>query len=238
MNGFSFMLKKLIKLAKSEFKRFTLKELKTLLKIKKLTRNAGSTLVMRTFTVLGSAGFLWTLPTLYFMKDRKYRFTGFLVFTGIATDVLLNTLLSKILFHRKRPWRRMPEEFVPLSLATGYSFPSGHALVNATVATILILDNKRSLIIVLPVTGLIIFSRIYLFAHYPSDVIAGATEGIIIGDLIYNEGNKLLKEGKLEPVERVLDDDYFFDYKNLLHPIEYFKRLLTTFFGKNLYNPD
>ena len=103
----------------------------------------------------------------------------FLIFNMIITgEVILNNVI-KILIGRERP------SILHLVVETSYSFPSGHAMVSVVMYGFLIyLINKTNinkylklfldgLLIVL--IFLIMMSRIYLGAHYFSDVIAGAS---------------------------------------------------------------
>jgi membrane-associated phospholipid phosphatase len=93
---------------------------------------------------------------------------------------LLNSLL-KLAFHRPRP------ELAFVHLGT-YSFPSGHAAVSAATFTTLayLLGRRypsfgaRVLIAVVSVVAMLLvgFSRLYLGAHYLSDVLAGLSLGL------------------------------------------------------------
>lgn len=94
---------------------------------------------------------------------------------------VLNALL-KLVFHRPRP------ELAFVHLET-YSFPSGHAAVSAavyaTLAFLLIRRSRRGAakvgiaLAAFVVIALVAFSRLYLGAHYLSDVLAGLSFGIV-----------------------------------------------------------
>jgi len=66
-----------------------------------------------------------------------------------------------------------------------HSFPSGHAQIAFCVATYLSFLFKRFSPIFLSLACLIAFSRIYVGAHYPLDVIAGAAIGSIFSYIIW-----------------------------------------------------
>lgn len=82
--------------------------------------------------------------------------------------------ILKLLFHRQRPsfWRSAITE-------TGYSFPSGHAMLSSALAlsVIAVLWNTRwrwlAIPIAAPLVLLIGLSRLYMGVHYPTDIIAG-----------------------------------------------------------------
>ncbi|MBK6006238.1 phosphatase PAP2 family protein [Ramlibacter ginsenosidimutans] len=101
----------------------------------------------------------------------------------VPAGMLLNVVL-KNLVQRPRPhW-----DHALVSLPT-WSFPSGHALA-ATVfygtVCALVFAHTRSrgwralaVLLVVVMVPLVCFSRVYLGAHYPSDVVAGVAEGTL-----------------------------------------------------------
>jgi membrane-associated phospholipid phosphatase len=116
--------------------------------------------------------------TILVMYKRWLEFAGLAIcFSGGA---ILNYIL-KNLFERARP------DAFRIVAASGYSFPSGHAMVSIYsygMLAFLIARNIKSWrwrYVLAAITILFIvamgISRIYLGVHYPSDVIAGYTAG-------------------------------------------------------------
>ena len=68
---------------------------------------------------------------------------------------------------------------------TDYSFPSGHTLSSVIGAMILTKTDRRFGYAAIPLTALIAFSRLYLYVHFPSDVLAAAVLGVMIGELTF-----------------------------------------------------
>ena len=68
---------------------------------------------------------------------------------------------------------------------TDYSFPSGHPLSSVIGATILTKTDRRFGYAAIPLAALIAFSRLYLYVHFPSDVLAAAVLGVMIGELAF-----------------------------------------------------
>jgi undecaprenyl-diphosphatase len=77
-----------------------------------------------------------------------------------------------------------------------FSFPSGHTIASFEAAGVLMLNNKKLGIPALVLAILIAFSRMYLFVHYPTDVLVSVALGTLFAIL----ANYLVKKGadKLE----------------------------------------
>jgi len=146
--------------------------------------SAGLTTVMRVLTFFGSTVVV-CIAAIGFggFLLRKRRF-GWVVVLGAAVlgGALLNRLL-KYFFHRPRPYFDDP-----ILTLTSYSFPSGHTMMatvlyGAIAACLVAMtsDWRKRLVIVGGAVVLILivgFSRIYLGAHYLSDVLGAMAEGL------------------------------------------------------------
>ena len=75
------------------------------------------------------------------------------------------------------------DQSVPLLIAVpnDYSFPSRHTLASVIGATILTAADRRFGIIAIPLAILIAFSRLYLYVHFPSDILGAVILGLGIG---------------------------------------------------------
>jgi undecaprenyl-diphosphatase len=146
--------------------------------------NERNTKLMSFFTFFGTHQFF--IPAnlfliLYFLLIRKRSWFSIRV-ASIAISSLALMFLLKYLFRRKRP-------LYPLMMAKGLSFPSGHAIMSVTFYGLLIYiisqtindkPLKWSLIFSLCIfIQLIGFSRVYLRAHYASDVAVGYITGFL-----------------------------------------------------------
>jgi undecaprenyl-diphosphatase len=137
-----------------------------------LTALGGVTvLVLVTFSV---AGFL--------LLDRKYAGMCF-VLMAVISGLILSSIL-KASFDRLRP------QIVPhLSDVYTSSFPSGHSMMSAIVyltlgallAKMVAFRRLKCYVLALAmlVTGLVGISRVYMGVHYPTDVLAGWTAGLV-----------------------------------------------------------
>lgn len=147
-------------------------------------------------TNLGAASSV-ILLSLFLLIIPKTRFRyGIYVSVSVIIATITNMLL-KVLFMRERP------DILRIVHETSYSFPSGHAMVNAALyGTISILIYKQfkdkkikiGFIAFLSLLTLLIgYSRVYLGVHYITDVIGGWLFGIIISILVYNTIKKRKK---------------------------------------------
>ena len=105
--------------------------------------------------------------------------------------ILGNGLLKHLVAHPRPCWL---DQSVPLLIAnpTDYSFPSGHALSSVIGATVLTGADRRFGYAAIPLAALIAFSRLYLYVHFPSDILGAVLLGLGIGLLALRGGSRLL----------------------------------------------
>lgn len=205
------LLKQLKELGKSTLKLIELKDTLTLYKLKRRFRSPKVTPVMATASLLGTAGFIWTIPGYFLLRKKKTRLDGLILIGALGFDVFFNTLVTKLFFHRQRPCSKYPEEYMLSSIPVGYSFPSGHALTSFTASTILDLINWRNCFWTLPLATTIAFSRAYLFTHYPSDILVGALGGIFCGTFFYKTCHSLYNQNTFPWINHFIDHSKLFD---------------------------
>ena len=104
----------------------------------------------------------------------------------------------KLSFGRERP---LIEDHPPLARAPSkLSFPSAHATSSMAAATGFARVNPRARLPLYALAASVCLSRPYLGMHYPSDVIAGAVFGTLIGGLVPGLGERTLEERMLDLV--------------------------------------
>jgi undecaprenyl-diphosphatase len=140
------------------------------------------------FSLLGNLGLVWIIAGLWLLTRKKYRRAGLAVFIALFFSLVVGNGVLKPLAARVRPCFDYP--WVPLLVsspaAADFSFPSGHTFGSFAAAAAMFhaLGPKKGLgpFLLAAVIG---FSRLYLFLHYPSDVLAGAAFGTCFGILAW-----------------------------------------------------
>lgn len=150
-------------------------------------------LLMPRITALGNSGAVWIVAAGGLLCTRKYRRQGVLLLAGLAAGVLVGNVFLKHFVARARPCWLDPSVALLVPMPQDYSFPSGHTLSSFVGATILTLTDRRFGYAAIPLAVLIAFSRLYLYVHFPSDVLAGGALGICIGAAVFFCGEKLLQ---------------------------------------------
>jgi len=150
-------------------------------------RTPGSTRFFVTMTIVGTPlplGIIVAIVVAFLLAKRRWRFAMYFVFTT-GVGALLNLLL-KTYFQRARP-----DLAEALRHATGFSFPSGHAMGSTVVFGSLTYLAVRALAhwqwrwraaalaLALSIIVAIASSRVYLGVHWISDVGAGMAAGFI-----------------------------------------------------------
>jgi membrane-associated phospholipid phosphatase len=113
-----------------------------------------------------------------------------IVWAQVLVGLLVN--LAKIGFGRTRPNSGFPDGFFGPSLAYAYqSFPSGHTAAAFTLAATLGVLRPFWALPLLAFALAVAWSRVALFVHHPSDVVAGAVLGGVTGFVCARAGRRL-----------------------------------------------
>lgn len=161
--------------------------------------------VMPVITALGNGGIFWIALSVILMLIPKYRKAGFSMGAALLMGLLLCNLTLKPLVARIRPYDYQLEHFgvtIQLLIATphDFSFPSGHTIASFEAATALLLHDRKLGIPAMLIAVLVAFSRLYLYVHYPTDVIASILLGAglaLLGSLLVKKGYAMYEAKKL-----------------------------------------
>ena len=137
--------------------------------------------VMVFISTLGDYGIIWIAAALAFLFLKKDKACGGGILISLALSGLIGNLFLKTLIARERPFTLSPELELLIAPPTDYSFPSGHTLSSFAAATVMFRHNKKIGGCAYALVTAMAFSRLYLYVHYPTDILAGIILGIGIG---------------------------------------------------------
>jgi len=141
------------------------------------------TFVMRAFTIVGAAGFLWGVTA-----GVAFLFTGLepwrlILPWGAVASSWIVAEITKHYFDRARPFMSDTEISPLIKTPSSSSFPSGHSATAASGAITLSATYPSFIPIFLLAGLLVALSRVYLGVHYPFDVLAGVSIGTVTAAL-------------------------------------------------------
>ena len=147
--------------------------------------------VMPIITVFGDAGIFWMVIAALLFIFPKTRRTGLGMAIAMMIGLIVCNVTLKPLVARIRPYDLQAELGITIQLLGermhDFSFPSGHTIASFEAAVVLLKNSKKMGIPAMILAVLISFSRLYLYVHYPTDVIAS----VILGTLFALIGNAL-----------------------------------------------
>ena len=142
-------------------------------------------------TKFGDHGTFWMIVAALLFLFPKTRKTGLGMAIAMMIGLLVCNVTLKPLVGRIRPYDLQAELGVAIQLLGermhDFSFPSGHTIASFEAAVVMLKNSKKLGIPAMILAVLISFSRLYLYVHYPTDVIAS----IILGTLFALIGDAL-----------------------------------------------
>ena len=150
-------------------------------------------------THLGDKGLFWIILTAVLLCFKKTRKAGIYSACALVLSLLINNGIIKPLVARTRPYDLQSLKdrgFVIWKVARetdAGSFPSGHAAASfsSAVAMFKNLPRRWMAVTLIVIAALIAVSRLYVGVHYPTDVLAGALSGLIIGIAVNIVGDRI-----------------------------------------------
>lgn len=143
-------------------------------------------MVMTFITRLGNAGAVWIVLAVILLIIPKTRRSGAVLAAALCVDALLCNGILKTLFGRIRPYDVNTSVRLLIARPVDFSFPSGHTAISFAAVTALMMAGERKLWKpALVIAVLIAFSRLYLYVHYPTDILGGVIVGGAAGYIGY-----------------------------------------------------
>ncbi len=144
--------------------------------------------VMPLITSLGNAGWLWIATAVVMLFFKKTRRIGLMMGVALILGLAFGNGILKNLFARVRPYD-LESALVTVPIIDkphDFSFPSGHTLASFEAASVLLITRKQHFGWKLAAPALVLailiaFSRLYLYVHFPTDILGGLLLGCIFG---------------------------------------------------------
>jgi undecaprenyl-diphosphatase len=154
------------------------------------------------FLVIPTAGLIAALT-------RRYRLCAAILGGGVLVWLLAKGV--KRVIERGRPFTLLPDVHVHGTISLGLGYPSGHAAVAAVIATVCWpYLHRRGRLAAASLVLAVCLARMWVGAHLPLDVLAGATLGVVVGSLLVlivgrpvpaSQSEQVGKHGEAGPVE-------------------------------------
>lgn len=150
-------------------------------------------------THFGDAGLFWIALAVIFLIFKKTRKMGAMMGVALVLGLFICNLGIKPAVARIRPYDLKESlgsviDVIISKKPTDFSFPSGHTVASFEGAVVIFSQNKKWGIPALILAALVAFSRLYLYVHYPSDVLVGLVIGVINAVLAVLIVNAVIKK--------------------------------------------
>ncbi len=156
--------------------------------------------LMQAITHLGDEGIIAIILCIVLLLIPETRKYGAAIFVALVLSLLITNIGLKNITMRTRPiwltfytgledWKMVILQNAKqlVDYPVDYSFPSGHSSACFAAATplLIMLKGKRKWlgVFAVAIAALIAFSRLYVFVHWPTDVLVGMLVGIVCGIL-------------------------------------------------------
>lgn len=154
--------------------------------------------VMILLSAIGEAGICWIAASIVLALIPRTRRCGLTMMASMALTFLLGNVFLKNVIARPRPCAIDSSVTLLVPFPAEYSFPSGHTSNGFAAAVTIFAYYHRAGAAALCLAAAIAFSRMYLFVHYPTDILGG----ILLGTLDALFLLWILKKKHLFPPDR------------------------------------
>ncbi len=130
-------------------------------------------------SMVTSMAALWLVLAFIMTCSERYRRMGVAIVVSLAITLIVVDVIMKPYIGRIRPFEVADFQLI-IDAPTSYSFPSGHTSYAFAAATCIAYYNRKWGVPAVVFAAIVGFSRMYLYVHWPTDVLAGAIIGTVI----------------------------------------------------------
>ena len=146
---------------------------------------------------LGNVGIFWIMLSAAFLAFKKTRKCGVLILFSMLLCFIAGNMFLKNWVARPRPCWLEPSVPLLIPMPEDFSFPSGHTMHGFAAATAIFLHFRKAGVMAFILAAVIAFSRMYLFVHFPTDILAGLIIGTGIALLVYLGAAKMSRKREM-----------------------------------------
>ena len=151
------------------------------------------------FDYAGAHGEIWIAFTLLLLLFRRTRKAGFAMAVALVLYMAAGHFFLKPLFARPRPCDINTTITMLVARPHGHSFPSGHTASGFAAAFALYRQLPKPGTAALILAAFIAFTRLYLYVHFPTDILGGVVLGLALGAAASLLADRLLKKADSKP---------------------------------------
>ncbi len=120
---------------------------------------------------------IWLLIGFIMICTKKYRMFGLVMIVAVVLQATVVSAVKDVVA-RPRPYITYDVDALINNL-NSYSFPSGHTSAAFCAATVVTAFRRNLAVPMFVLAAFIGLTRMYMYAHYPTDVLVGAIVGIV-----------------------------------------------------------
>lgn len=139
--------------------------------------------LMVAITGLGDGGIFWIILAVVLLLFKRTRTAGLTMGIALIMGLIAANLILKPLIGRVRPYEAAGFAQLLIGKPVDASFPSGHTQASFACAGVIYYYFRKAGLAAYVLAVLIAFSRMYLFVHYPTDILGGLLLGVLWGIL-------------------------------------------------------